>query len=233
MDVTHGPDRIGTNRLARHHHESRGVRMVVLGPHVQRLEPVDLAGEAGRDRRDSRVAALRDVPCRARGVGGRHRLRAELADEATALRVGLDMALDVPDAVERRARHREELVLHRLEVLGHDVQVRLRQQVVDVRDPAPEGVLDRDHHADRPRRSCRRRRRPRSSGRAPAPSRGTPPGTRGGCTLPARPGTRFVLVSVIAVDTSLGRRSVSDARWGDPRGTRWRCVVRLRGHATA
>ena len=38
-----------------------------------------------------------------------------------------------------------QLVVHAQEVLADDVQVRLRQQVVDVGDAAGDRVLDRDH----------------------------------------------------------------------------------------
>ena len=85
------------------------------------------------------------MPHRAGGIGGHDRLRAEVADEPAALRKGLDVALDNLDALESRTPHREQLMVYRLEVLADDVQTRLRQQVMDVRDPAAQGVLERDH----------------------------------------------------------------------------------------
>ena len=39
----------------------------------------------------------------------------------------------------------EQLVLHRHEMLGDDVQLRIRHQMMDVGDAAGDRVLDRDH----------------------------------------------------------------------------------------
>ncbi len=91
------------------------------------------------------VAGFGDLPRRARGVGGDDRLDAELADHLAALSERMHVALDGLDVLERRALHREQLVAHRHEVLGDDVQPRMRHQVMDVGDPSRDRVLDRDH----------------------------------------------------------------------------------------
>ena len=48
-------------------------------------------------------------------------------------------------SVERRALGRQQLVAHRQEMLGDDVQAGIRHQVVDVGDAAGDRILDRDH----------------------------------------------------------------------------------------
>ena len=57
--------------------------------------------------------------------------------------------------VERRALRRHQLMLHRQEPLGDDVQARTRHQVMDVGDAAGDRVLDRDH-AERGLAACHR-----------------------------------------------------------------------------
>ena len=53
--------------------------------------------------------ALRDLARRARGVGGDHRLEAELADELAALAERMDVALDRLDGLQRRALRRHQV----------------------------------------------------------------------------------------------------------------------------
>ena len=55
------------------------------------------------------------------------------------------MAVHRPDRVQRRAGHPHQRELDAQEVLADDVQRGVRQEVVDVADPAGEGVVDRDH----------------------------------------------------------------------------------------
>ena len=88
---------------------------------------------------------LRDLARRARGVGCDDRLDAELADDLAALAERVHVALHGLDVLDGGALRREQLVAHRHEMLGDDVQVRLRHQVVDVGDPAGDRVLDRNH----------------------------------------------------------------------------------------
>ena len=111
----------------------------------QDVEAVDFAGEPRRDRGAGLVAALGDLARRARGVGGDDRLDAELADDLAALAERMDVALDRLDVVELGAFDAEQLVLHRHEMLGDDVQLRIRHQMMDVGDAAGDRVLDRDH----------------------------------------------------------------------------------------
>ncbi len=48
-------------------------------------------------------------------------------------------------SAELHARKREQLVPHALEMLGDDIEARMRQEVVDVGDAAGDRILDRDH----------------------------------------------------------------------------------------
>ena len=91
------------------------------------------------------VAGLGDLARRARGVGGDDRLDAELADDLAALAERMDVAFHRLDVLERRALHRQQLVAHRHEMLGDDVQAGMRHQMMDVGDAAGDRVLDRDH----------------------------------------------------------------------------------------
>ena len=91
------------------------------------------------------VAGLGDLARRAGGVGGDDRPDAELPDHLAALPERMHVALDGLDAVAGRAFHGEQLVAHRHEVLGNDVQPALRHQVMDVGDAPRDRVLDRDH----------------------------------------------------------------------------------------
>ena len=43
------------------------------------------------------------------------------------------------------AGHREQVMVHPLEVLADDLEAGMRHQVMDVGDPAGDRVLDRDH----------------------------------------------------------------------------------------
>jgi len=56
-----------------------------------------------------------------------------------------DVALDRLEPLERRALGRHQLIADRQERLGDDVKARGRHQVMDIRHPAGDRVLDRDH----------------------------------------------------------------------------------------
>jgi len=57
----------------------------------------------------------------------------------------MDVALDRLDVRKRRSFDGQQLMPHRHEVLAHDVQARMRHEMMDVGDAAGDRVLDRDH----------------------------------------------------------------------------------------
>jgi len=77
--------------------------------------------------------------------GGGDRLELELADDVAALAERVDMALDRLDVLEPCPFRRQQLVPHRHEMLGNDMEARIRHQMVDVGDAAGDRILDRDH----------------------------------------------------------------------------------------
>jgi hypothetical protein len=91
------------------------------------------------------IAALGDDACRPRGVGGHDRRQPELADHLAALAERLDVAFDRLDLAELGPAHAHQLMADRQKPLADDVQIRSRQQVMDVGDAAGDRVLDRDH----------------------------------------------------------------------------------------
>ena len=138
------------------------------------LEAVDLGGERGGDGGERRVvrprSTMRAEPAvSASGTGFRPSLRSVLRHWPSAC-VWLSTCFTV---LRRGARRGHELVAHAQEVLADDVEIGVRQQVMDVGDAAGDRVLDRDHGVAarrptsppraRPRRW--RRRRPRRSGK--------------------------------------------------------------------
>ena len=131
--------------LAREHDETRGVVLLVLDVVGENLQTMNLGGQPRGDGGARHVAGLGNLARRAGGIGGDHRLDPELADDLATLAQRMDVTLDGLDAVERCAPGRHQLVAHRHEVLGHDVQAGMRHQVMNVGDPAGHRVLDRDH----------------------------------------------------------------------------------------
>ena len=55
------------------------------------------------------------------------------------------MAVNRLQALQRGALDGQQAVVHPLEMLTNDVEVGIRQQMVDIRDPAGDGILDRHH----------------------------------------------------------------------------------------
>ncbi len=90
------------------------------------------------------IADLGDLARRACRIGMDQRLEAVLLQEVAALGQRLDVALHRLDGLQRGARQRHQAVLDPLEVLGHDLELGVRQQAVQVGDPAGDRVLDRD-----------------------------------------------------------------------------------------
>src|SRR5258706_11652907 len=69
---------LGPIRLARQHHETRGVVSLVLDVLAQYIEAVDFGGQPRGNRRRAPVAALGDIARAAGGVGSDDRLWPEL-----------------------------------------------------------------------------------------------------------------------------------------------------------
>ena len=152
------------------------------------------------------------------GVRLDHRLRPQLADDAAHLAERHGMASG-PGLHVRRSRgagHAQQAVLHPLEMLAHDVQAAAGQHRVDVRHPAGQAVLAREHgqfgrtgahRVDRLPRTCRTAawagRAGRRGRRGPSKPRGGL-GTRRSCQQ--RPGAFEVGRGVDAERAVIGTR---------------------------
>ena len=81
---------------------------------------------------------------RARRVVPVLRLELHLAHEVAALRQRRRLAEDALDAVEGRALQAQQLMADAQEMLAHDVQAGIRQQMMDVGDAAHQRILHRN-----------------------------------------------------------------------------------------
>src|ERR1019366_7030387 len=125
--------------------EARPVLVLVGDVAAQDLEAVALPGFLGSDRPERRVARLFRVPRSLRRVDERNRRHAgELGEEAAALGERLRMRDDARDAEEGRAGEPEEAVAHLENLLAHDLQLRVPEEVVRLVDRARRRVLDRE-----------------------------------------------------------------------------------------
>ena len=144
--VTTGPLPGGAStKLAGEHHEAGRVVLLVLDVLGEDLQAVDLRGQ----RRE--IAAWVGSPnsatsrAGAGGVAGDDRLEPVLADDLAALPQRVDVAVHGADRVQARPGHPHQAEPDPQEVLPDDVQPGVGQEVVDVRDPAGDRVVDRDH----------------------------------------------------------------------------------------
>ena len=55
------------------------------------------------------------------------------------------MAVNMGQFADFRARHGQKMVMHPVKMLADDVQVGIRQQMVDVGDPPGDGIFDGNH----------------------------------------------------------------------------------------
>jgi hypothetical protein len=122
--------------VAGQHHEPGGVVVGVLDALGEHIETVDLRGHRRAERRLRRVAGLGDLPGGAGGIARDDGDEAVLADDPAALAERVDVAADRAQPAQGRAGHAKQVEPDPEEVLGDDVQRRVRQQVVNVRDPA-------------------------------------------------------------------------------------------------
>ena len=148
-------DRAGADRrhvrLARQHQEPGGVVVLVLDVLGQDVQPVQPGGGTGATARRRWGRAARPP----RGRRRRCRRRPPCAQPCSRMILrhwpsAWTWLRTVRTSVEIGARDRHQLEVDRQEVLADDVQARLRQQVVDVRHPAGDRVVDRDHRQSGP-----------------------------------------------------------------------------------
>ena len=129
-----------------------------------------------------------------------------------------------------RALQRHQLMMHRHEMLGDDVQPRMRHQMMNVGDAAGDRILDRDHRQIGACRSAPRQRRPRTSRTASACGPDRPAGRRGRNWRPARPGRRSCVCSLVVIlmacSFAAGRRT------SQPRASSARAISRSSGVST-
>ena len=106
---------------------------------------MDLGGEGGRDRRVLGLFHFGDQFGGAGGVGLHHRGQAKLAQDVAHLAQRHGVGVGALQALDRGAPRRQQAVLDAMEVLSHDEQAGLRQQVVDVGHAAGQAVLAWQH----------------------------------------------------------------------------------------
>ncbi len=136
-------------RLFRQHQEARGVVRGVLDIALQNLEAVNLGGELRGDGRLGEIALRRNRARGPRRVGFDDGGQAQCADRGAALAQRMGVAVHGLHGLERGAGQRHELVGNPLEMLAHDVQAGIRQEVVHVGDAARDRILHRDHRIAR------------------------------------------------------------------------------------
>ena len=78
-------------------------------------------------------------------VGFRHRLQFQRADGVAALAERHHVAVHRFQFRQLYAGKREQLMTHPLEMLGDDMQARMRQEMMDVGYAPGHRILDRDH----------------------------------------------------------------------------------------
>src|SRR5579883_3450208 len=135
---------VGPGFVAREHQHAGGVVVGVLDVPRQHLQIVDARRQRRGDGPHALVALLGDLARGACRIGMDQRLDAVLLQEVAALRQRLDMALGGLDALQAHARQRDQAMLDPLEVLGDDLELGVRQEAVQVGDPARDRILDWD-----------------------------------------------------------------------------------------
>src|SRR5262252_6336807 len=131
--------------LARQYDEAGGIVFGVGDVLLENAKTVDFCRQLGRQSRAGDVVSFGDFACGPGSVGRDYRLDAELADHVAALAERVDVTFDGPERAQRGAARRHELMLHRQEPFGDDMQLRSRHQVMDVGYASGHRVVDRDH----------------------------------------------------------------------------------------
>ena len=112
---------------------------------AQDLQPVDFRRQRGGDRGVLLAAPFGDELGGAGGVGLDHRGQLQVGQDAAHLAQRDGVGMGSPDVGDGGALDAEQAVLDALELLADDEQAGVRQQMVDVGDPAGEAVLAGQH----------------------------------------------------------------------------------------
>ena len=137
----------GVERIRRQQEEAGRIVGGVLDVVLDDPQAVQLCRKRRSDGRNVRLAAFGHMRRRAGGIGIAQREDTAIAQVAARLAKRLGMAVGRLERAQGpvRAGQCHQRVVDAQEVLGHDVQPRAGQEVVDVGDPAGDGVVDRDH----------------------------------------------------------------------------------------
>ena len=119
--------------------------MGVLDVRLQDLKAVEPRRQGRGDGGPGRVRMLREPPGCQGGVADGVPGQAKVRDHLPALGEGDGHGDHGLQVLEPDARIGHQLEVDGLEVLADDPQSRGRQQVMDVRNPARDGILHRDH----------------------------------------------------------------------------------------
>jgi hypothetical protein len=124
---------------------ARGVVLRVLDVAPEDFQAVDLGRQGRGDGALGLVRVIRHLGRGAGRIGVDDGLQTLGTNEQAALGERLHVAVHHGEVLDSAARQAEQLMVHPLEVLADDMKAGVRQQVMNVRDPAGAGILDRDH----------------------------------------------------------------------------------------
>src|SRR5690606_9025546 len=127
------------------HDEAGDVALNILDIFLDDVQTIELGREPGGEGRHGTLLLLGHQARRARGIAGDYRFPAVLADEFATLAQRVNVAVHAADFLALHAWQHHELEMDRQKILARYVEPGLRQKIVNVCDPACNGVLDRNH----------------------------------------------------------------------------------------
>ena len=116
---------------------------------AQDFEAVGLGRQGRGDGAFRPVGPLRNVAGGAGGIEMHRRFDAQFGDQLAALIERMDVAVDLRQVADIGVGRAEEAMLHPLEMFADNVKAGMGQQVMDVRHPAGDRIIDRDHRQSR------------------------------------------------------------------------------------
>src|SRR4029079_14214076 len=135
----------GVIRLHAKHDEARGVVLRVLDIRLDDAETINLGGQRRCDRRAATILQLAQMPRSAGGISFGDGLQLQRLDDFAAMADGHGMAVHRLQLTEFGAGKRQELLPDALEMLADDIELRIRQKMMDVGNAAGDRILDWDH----------------------------------------------------------------------------------------